>query len=132
MVMLGLAAGNVDPVIRNDPDKPVHGNRSHLSFGAGAHECPGQDLGRAIAETGIDLLLERVSDATLSIPDDQLQVVGTWMSRRLTSLPVEFKPRRQAAAPPAAAPQAPREPVQPEAAPAPAPAQRRSWRFWRR
>ncbi|GHE73952.1 hypothetical protein GCM10017778_69250 [Streptomyces vinaceus] len=65
-------------MIRTDPDKPVHGNRSHLSFGAGAHECPGQDLGRAIAETGIDLLLERLPDVTLSIPDDQLQVVGTW------------------------------------------------------
>ncbi|MFK0238676.1 cytochrome P450 [Streptomyces vinaceus] len=134
MVMLGLAAGNVDPVIRTDPDKPVHGNRSHLSFGAGAHECPGQDLGRAIAETGIDLLLERIPDVTLSIPDDQLQVVGTWMSRRLTGLPVEFRPRRQAA-PRAAAPQGPRVPVQPEAAPVPAvqaPAQPRSWRFWRR
>ncbi|MFK0050036.1 cytochrome P450 [Streptomyces sp. NPDC090741] len=131
MVMLGLAAGNVDPVIRADADKPVHGNRSHLSFGAGVHECPGQDLGRAIAETGIDLLLERVPDVALSISDDQLQVVGTWMSRRLTGLPVVFKPRRQAA--PAAAPQRPRQSVQPEPAPAAAaPAQHRSWRFWRR
>ncbi|MGW6413396.1 hypothetical protein ACWF95_41045 [Streptomyces vinaceus] len=72
----------------------------------------------------------RIPDVTLSIPDNQLQVVGTWTSRRLTSLPVSFKPRRQPA-PRAAAPQGPRAAVQPEAAPAAAaPAQRRAWRFW--
>ncbi|GGU38034.1 cytochrome P450 [Streptomyces lavendofoliae] len=93
MVMLGLAAGNVDPGIRPDLTVPMHGNRSHLSFGAGPHECPGQDLGRAIAETGIDLLLERVPDLRLSVTDDELRVVGTWMSRRLTGLPVTFTPQ---------------------------------------
>ncbi|MEU9106104.1 cytochrome P450 [Streptomyces xanthophaeus] len=131
MVMLGLAAGNVDPAIRPDSTTAVHGNRSHLAFGAGSHECPGQDLGRAIAETGIDLLLERVPDLTLAVEDEQLQVVGTWMSRRLTGLPVVFKPRAQER--PAAAVQRPaQERVQGPAA-AEAPKQsRRSWQFWRR
>ncbi|MFF8293266.1 cytochrome P450 [Streptomyces sp. NPDC016309] len=95
MVMLGLAAGNVDPGIRPDPTIPMHGNRSHLAFGAGVHECPGQDLGRTIAEAGIDLLLERIPDLRLAVGNDQLQVVGTWMSRRLTSLPVTFAAQRQ-------------------------------------
>ncbi|MFF8833156.1 cytochrome P450 [Streptomyces sp. NPDC015131] len=97
MVMLGLAAGNVDPDIRPDLNVPMHGNRSHLAFGAGVHECPGQDLGRTIAEAGIDLLLERVPDIRLAIEDDQVRVVGTWMSRRLTSLPVVFAPQRRTA-----------------------------------
>ncbi|MEI5007847.1 hypothetical protein RB196_11315 [Streptomyces sp. PmtA] len=96
MVMLGLAAGNVDPAMRPDLDAPVHGNRSHLSFGAGAHECPGQDIGRAIADTGIDLLLSRLPDMMLTIDASELQVVGNWMSRRLISLPVGFTPHRRA------------------------------------
>ncbi|MEU9376098.1 cytochrome P450 [Streptomyces sp. NPDC048255] len=130
MVMLGLAAGNVDPAIRPDSARPVHGNRSHLAFGAGSHECPGQDLGRAIAETGIDLLLERVPDLTLSVDDEHLQVVGTWMSRRLTGLPVVFKPRQQET-PPVLVQQPAPERVQRVAA-VPAGAGTRSWRFWRR
>ncbi|MFD3698793.1 cytochrome P450 [Streptomyces sp. NPDC058646] len=132
MVMLGLAAGNVDPAIRPDSSKPVHGNRSHLAFGAGAHECPGQDLGRAIAETGIDLLLERVPDLTLAVDDDELQVVGTWMSRRLTGLPVVFKPAQQER--PSQAVQQPvvaRAHLEPVAA-GTGSGRPSSWRFWRR
>ncbi|MFE3326513.1 cytochrome P450 [Streptomyces sp. NPDC059176] len=94
MVMLGLAAGNADPAIRPDLRIPVHGNRSHLSFGAGPHECPGQDIGRAIADTGVDLLLSRLPDMMLTIDASELNVVGNWMSRRLKSLPVGFTPRR--------------------------------------
>jgi hypothetical protein len=73
----------------------MQGNRSHLAFGAGVHECPGQDLGRSIAETGIDLLLERIPDLHLAVDDDQVHVVGTWMARRITSLPVAFAPQRE-------------------------------------
>ncbi|MFG2712022.1 cytochrome P450 [Streptomyces goshikiensis] len=129
MVMLGLAAGNVDPSIRPDVTEPVHGNRSHLAFGAGSHECPGQGLGRAIAETGIDLLLERIPDLRLAVKDDQLQVRGTWMSRRLTSLPVVFTPRRVEK--PSALPHTPEPSVQPSVI-APAPERSRSRWFRRR
>ncbi|MFG2292778.1 cytochrome P450 [Streptomyces sp. NPDC048603] len=130
MVMLGIAAGNVDPGIRPD-GRPMHGNRSHLAFGAGAHECPGQDLGRAIADTGIELLMERIPDIRLAIVDAELQVVGSWMSRRLTGLPVVFTPQRQTARPVAAPVQRAEEPFlpAPEAEPA---AERPRARWWRR
>ncbi|MEV6397988.1 cytochrome P450 [Streptomyces sp. NPDC051907] len=127
MVMLGLAAGNVDPAIRPDADASMHGNRSHLAFGAGSHECPGQDLGRAIAETGINLVLERIPDLRLAVDDYQLQVVGTWMSRRLTSLPVAFAPQRRQEAAPVQPPAHP--PVQYAAAP-PAPQKRPRFRWF--
>ncbi len=93
-VMLGLAAGNVGPSIRPDLYVSVHGNRSHFAFGAGVHECPGKDIGRAIADTGIDLLLGRIPDLELAVEESELQVVGSWMSRRLTHLPVRFAPHR--------------------------------------
>ncbi|MGW6461249.1 cytochrome P450, partial [Streptomyces sp. NPDC055078] len=143
MVMLGLAAGNVDPEIRPDLNASMHGNRSHLSFGGGPHECPGMDIGRAIVDTGIDTLLARLSDIRLAVSEAELPVSASWISSRLSTLPVIFpkgtvrataEPVAPAAGPtsptaqplPAAAPSAHAEP-----APAPAPtAPRRSW--WQR
>jgi cytochrome P450 len=94
MLVLGLAAGNADPAIRPDRAAPMHGNRSHLAFSGGPHQCPGRDLGRAIADTGIDALLARLPDLRLSVSEDKLSWQTALMSRRLVSLPVEFEPRR--------------------------------------
>ncbi|MET7621313.1 cytochrome P450 [Streptomyces sp. NPDC005408] len=96
MVMLGLAAGNMDPQIRPDLGTPVHGNRSHLAFGGGPHECPGQDIGRAIADTGIDTLLARIPDMELAVHEGELNVTTSLISQRLDNLPVHF--RRQGTA----------------------------------
>ncbi|WP_374984270.1 cytochrome P450 [Streptomyces fradiae] len=92
MLLLGLAAGNTDPEIRPDLTKPLHGNRAHLSFSSGPHECPGQDIGRAIADTGIDTLLARLPDLRLAVADTDLSVRAAWLSGRLESLPVSFTP----------------------------------------
>ncbi|WP_391858156.1 cytochrome P450 [Streptomyces silvisoli] len=93
LMILGLAAGNIDPAIRPDLSVPVHGNRSHLSFSSGPHECPGQDIGRAIADTGIDALLARLPDVELAVPEDQLHWESSLLSRRLVAVPVEFTPQ---------------------------------------
>lgn len=93
MLLLGLAPGNVDPQIRPDQTVPVHGNRSHLAFSSGPHECPGQDIGRAIADTGIDTLLTRLPDLELAVPEDGLRWTSSLMSRHLVALPVRFTPR---------------------------------------
>ncbi|MGW2250095.1 cytochrome P450 [Kitasatospora sp. NPDC001660] len=93
LLLLGLAAGNYDPVVRPDPTAPLHGNRSHLSFGSGPHECPGQDIGRAIAETGIDHLLTRLPDLRLAVEEEELVWTSAWLSRHLVRLPVEFTPK---------------------------------------
>ncbi|MEV0531892.1 cytochrome P450 [Kitasatospora sp. NPDC050463] len=157
MLLLGLAAGNADPAVRPDPTKPLHGNRSHLAFGAGPHECPGQDIGRAIAETGIDVLLTRLPDLHLAVEEEELTWTSAWISRHLSALPVQFTPRtapeEEPAAPapvvstpaprgavrptpPAAAPQAvpvePAGPAEPAAGDPPVvtatvPGPRRSW-----
>lgn len=93
MLLLGLGAGNVDPEIRPDTTLPVHGNRSHLAFSSGPHECPGQDIGRAIADTGIDTLLTRLPDLELAVPEDELQWTSSLLSRHLVALPVRFTPQ---------------------------------------
>ncbi|MFB7619749.1 cytochrome P450 [Kitasatospora sp. NPDC056181] len=139
MLLLGLAAGNVDPVVRPDPSKPLHGNRSHLAFGAGPHECPGQDIGRAIAETGIDILLTRLPDLVIAVPEEDLRWTSAWISRHLVELPVSFTPRTIPPEDPALT--APLNRAEPSAAPgapsaqaaaagtggATVPRQRRSW-----
>ena len=73
MLLLGLAAGNVDPAIRPDLDAPMHGNRSHLAFSGGPHECPGQDIGRAIADTGIDAPARPAAGHQLAVPEEALR-----------------------------------------------------------
>ncbi|MER7911687.1 MULTISPECIES: cytochrome P450 [unclassified Streptomyces] len=93
MLLLGLAAGNVDQAIRPDPAAPVHHNRAHLSFSAGTHECPGQDIGRIIADAGIDMLLTRLPDIALSVPEESLTWRSSTWARHLTALPVSFSPR---------------------------------------
>lgn len=96
MLLLGLAAGNVDPAIRPDKSVPLLGNRSHLGFSGGPHECPGQDLGRAIVETGIDTLLSRIPDLRLAadVNPEDLERNATLMQNGLEALVCEFAVQR--------------------------------------
>ncbi|AOP48028.1 cytochrome P450 [Streptomyces lydicus] len=95
MLLLGLAAGNADPVVRPPEDElsaPIYANRSHLSFSKGAHECPGQEIGRSIAQAGVDTLLARLDGLALAVPAAELRRNGTLMSQHLVNLPVTFRP----------------------------------------
>jgi cytochrome P450 len=94
LLVLGLAAGNADPAVRPDPATAVHGNRSHLAFNRGPHECPGQDIGRAITDTAVDALLVRLPDIHLAVPETDLSWTSSTWSRHLDRLPAEFTPRR--------------------------------------
>jgi hypothetical protein len=148
-LLFGIAPGNVDPRVRPDLTANMQGNRSHLAFGGGPHECPGQEIGRAIADAGIDALLMRLPDVQLACPEDQLRWTESIASRHLAELPVRFGPRptqdvdrrpafRQLPAPAptprvrAAVPQEAAEPApaSPPAAPRPG-AWQRFLRWWR-
>ncbi len=146
MLLLGLAAGNADQAIRPASGARVHHNRAHLSFSAGTHECPGQDIARVITHTGVDVLLARLPDVDLSIPEEQLGWRSSTWTRHPTALPVVPASRApyveedmDPAAPPppsTVVPLPPEQPVHAAAVPA-APVPRRSlWgrlaRFLRR
>ncbi|MZD07022.1 cytochrome P450, partial [Streptomyces sp. SID5785] len=64
-------------------------------FGGGPHECPGQDIGRAIADIGVDAFLMRLPDAELSVDESELRWRSTILSQHLVALPVGFTPRPQ-------------------------------------
>ncbi|MFE2065637.1 cytochrome P450 [Streptomyces sp. NPDC059467] len=87
------APGNVDPRVRPDLGANMQGNRSHLAFGGGPHECPGQDIGRAIADVGVDQLLTRLSDIQLDCEEEELRWRASIASRHLVELPVRFDPK---------------------------------------
>ncbi|MEV6761975.1 cytochrome P450 [Streptomyces sp. NPDC051105] len=87
------APGNVDPRVRPDLNANMQGNRSHLAFGGGPHECPGQDIGRAIADVGVDQLLTRLSDIQLDCEEEELRWHASIASRHLVELPVRFDPK---------------------------------------
>jgi cytochrome P450 len=137
MMMICPAAANVDPRIRPDLEEPVHGNRAHQAFSAGPHECPGQDIARAIAAAGIDRLLVRLPDLHREDEEAPLSWASAGISRMLTDLQVVFTPKQPTGKPRPVTPPVAEEPVaaptpDPEPAPqtsAPAPT-RRSW--WRR
>ncbi|MFF9407721.1 cytochrome P450 [Streptomyces anandii] len=94
-LLFGIAPGNVDPRVRPDPTADMQGNRSHLAFGGGPHECPGQDIGRAIADVGVDALLMRLPDIQLDCDEDELRWKESIASQHLVELPVRFTPRPQ-------------------------------------
>ncbi|WP_431998398.1 cytochrome P450 [Streptomyces fungicidicus] len=94
-LLFAPAPANVDPRVRPDPAADMRGNRSHLAFGGGPHECPGQDIGRTMAEVGVDALLMRLPDVELSISEDELTFTESIASRHLVRLPVHFRPRPQ-------------------------------------
>ena len=71
MLLLCIAAANVDPEQRPDLSVPMHGNRSHLALSSGPHECPGGDIGRAIADTGIDELMALLPDMHLAVHEGE-------------------------------------------------------------
>ncbi|MFE0257322.1 cytochrome P450 [Streptomyces sp. NPDC059010] len=94
-LVFAIAPGNVDPRVRPDLKANMQGNRSHLAFSGGPHECPGQDIGRAIAEVGVDALLTRLPDAQLACAEDELRWRSSIMNRHLVELPVKFAPKPQ-------------------------------------
>ncbi|MFV5992188.1 cytochrome P450 [Streptomyces sp. NPDC056231] len=91
-LIVGIAPANTDPVVRPDLAADMEGNRAHLAFSGGPHECPGQDIGRAIADAGVDALLMRLPDLELAVEESELNWIGNVMSRHLLELPANFAP----------------------------------------
>lgn len=94
MLLLGIAAANADPQVRTDGSTLTGGNNAFLSFGHGEHRCPfpAQETAEVIARTGIEVLLDRLPDIDLDVPENQLtQRPSPWL-RGLAELPVRFTP----------------------------------------
>jgi cytochrome P450 len=88
-VIVGIRAANSDPAIHT---AERIGNRAHLAWGAGKHQCPSSVLATLIATTGLEQLLDALPEMRLAIPADQLAWFPTPLLRAVTALPVTFLP----------------------------------------
>ncbi|MET8877330.1 cytochrome P450 [Nocardia sp. NPDC004604] len=98
MLLLGLAAANADPHIRQhvaDTVEPVYsGNSAHFAFSYGEYRCPfpAQQIAEIIARTSIEVLLDRLPDIDLAVPAEALVRRPSPFLRGMTTLPVRFTP----------------------------------------
>ncbi|MFQ6394872.1 cytochrome P450 [Nocardia sp. KC 131] len=100
MLLLGLAAANADPHVRQHlgaSAEPAHtGNSAHFAFSYGEYRCPfpAQQIAEIIARTGIEVLLDRLPDIDLAVPVESLIRRPSVFMRGMVSLPVRFTPVR--------------------------------------
>ncbi|MGN9813829.1 cytochrome P450 [Streptomyces sp. SD11] len=129
-IVVSLAAANTDPALTNDQRA---GNRAHLAWSAGPHNCPARSPARLIAAVAVEKLLDRLPDVRLAVPVEELEWRPGPFHRALTTLPVHFPPAPQSPKPHHT--ETPRRPpLQPTAAPPPTQPRRRSGRirsWWR-
>jgi cytochrome P450 len=86
-VLVSYAAANTDP---SRPAGDRKGNRAHLSYTGGPHNCPAKSHSRLIASVAIEQLLDRLPDVELGVPADRLEWRPGPFHRALTALPVTF------------------------------------------
>ncbi|WP_040813051.1 cytochrome P450 [Nocardia concava] len=89
-VVTSMAACNNDPAMVGR----YTGNNAHLTWGAGPHACPAQDLAYLVAQNAIDQLFDLLPELRLSRPADQLSWRPGPFHRSLANLPVVFPPAR--------------------------------------
>ncbi|WP_458690494.1 cytochrome P450 [Nocardia tengchongensis] len=97
MLLLGLAAANTDPHVRQSVGDGSHsGNNAHFAFSHGEYRCPfpAQQIAETVARTGIEVLLDRLPDIDLAVPAQSLVRRPSPFLCGMTSLPVVFTPVR--------------------------------------
>jgi cytochrome P450 len=89
-LILSLAAANADPRAHSDDLWNEIGNRSHLSWSAGPHACPGHVPARIIAKSAVETVLHLLPDMRLAIPVEEIKLIPSPWSRCPATLPVTF------------------------------------------
>ncbi|GAA4635276.1 cytochrome P450 [Actinoallomurus vinaceus] len=94
VIVVGLAGANADPQVRPAVHGDSGGNHAHLAFGTGDHGCPhpAPELAEVMAQTAIEVLLDRLPDVRLAVPEDELEWRPAFHLRGLSALPVRFTP----------------------------------------
>jgi cytochrome P450 len=88
-LVVSLAAANTDPALTGVQRT---GNRAHLAWSAGPHNCPAQGPARLIAAVAVEKLLDRIPDVELTGSVERLEWRPGPFHRALAALPVSFPP----------------------------------------
>ena len=95
MVVVALGAAGHDAPQTEDADPAVldvtRPGARHLAFGHGIHYCLGAPLARLEATIALRVLLARVPELELAVPDDSLEWIGSGIIRGVLSLPVRYR-----------------------------------------
>jgi cytochrome P450 len=92
MLVLSVAAAHADPAVQPGVADDASANRAHLAFGHGEHRCPvhAEEFAEVIAQTAVEVLLDRLPDVRLAVPAPDLVWAPAIWVRGLTALPVTF------------------------------------------
>lgn len=87
-----LAAADWDPGVFPEPGRlDVHrGNRHHVAFGYGVHQCLGQNLARLELEIVFSTLFERIPTLRVAVPVDELPYKNDALLYGIHELPVTW------------------------------------------
>lgn len=91
-LILGLAAANADPRVRTDDPWLEFGNRAHLAWSAGPHNCPAHIPARLITRIAVDTAMHGFHDMAMGAPSEQIPFLESPWTRCPASLPVRFTP----------------------------------------
>lgn len=91
-VMILANIGNRDPSVFENGDElqVARGNRNHLSFGWGPHQCVGQSLARLELQIVLDTLFRRIPELRLAVPAEQLSFKDNSLVYGVHELPVSW------------------------------------------
>lgn len=90
-VTIGFMAMGRDPRVHGDTAPvfdPERQDKSHLSFGHGAHYCLGAPLARLELSIALPALLERFPDMRLAVARDEIEPQGTFIMNGPKTVPV--------------------------------------------
>lgn len=93
-LLFGFASAHTDPSVSRGADDAMAlaGNRSHLSWGAGAHRCPATAFTRELVRTAIDTVVDRMRGMVMAVESAELRWRASLSVHGLEELPVWFTP----------------------------------------
>ncbi|MDQ2789863.1 MAG: cytochrome P450 [Actinomycetota bacterium] len=92
LVLLNPRAANCDPEVFADPEQfdIARTDNPHLTFGHGAHFCPGAPLARIELQALFEMLPARFPTLRLAVPVEELRTKTNLIFGGLTELPVTW------------------------------------------
>ncbi|OLT25130.1 cytochrome [Nocardiopsis sp. CNR-923] len=93
-MLFGFASAHRDPSVVRDGDDAMAmaGDRSHLSWGAGAHRCPATGFCRDLVRTALDMVVDRLRGMALAVDPSRLTWRASLAIHGLDRLPVTYTP----------------------------------------
>jgi 2-hydroxy-5-methyl-1-naphthoate 7-hydroxylase len=95
-VLMGYGAIGRDPAVHGDTAGEwdlTRADKSHLSFGHGAHHCLGAPLARLEAQIALPALFSRFPEIALGAEPGELEPQGTFIMNGFKTLPVRLHGR---------------------------------------